>query len=104
MKMSFTDQKFLRMLIAGTSFWMVLLLTPRAWVDDPSQQPTATHEAPVRTLEQSDDCLWCEQPVESVDCDESQGNDENIWLHPDAPRPQDKQAPCLDQDGTDPSA
>jgi hypothetical protein len=102
--MSFTDQKFLRMLVAGTSFWMVLLLTPRAWVGDSSQQPTASQEAPVRTLEQSDDCLWCEQPVESVDCDENQGKDENIWLHPDSPLPQEKPAPCLDDDGTDPSA
>ena len=102
--MSFTDQKFLRMLIAGTSFWMVLLLTPRAWVEAPSEPDNTVQQTPVRTLEQSEDCLWCEQPVESVDCDEQSDTDENIWLHPDSPRPQEKPAPCLDDEGSDPSA
>lgn len=101
--MGFADQKFLRMLIAGTSFWMVLLLTPRAWVEDTRPTQSAVQEAPVRTLEQSEDCLWCEQPVEAVDCDEEQ-SDDNVWLHPDAPLPEQRPAPCVDEDGADPSA
>lgn len=102
--MSFTDQKFLRMLVAGTSFWMVLLLTPRAWVDDTTPVNHTVQDAPVRTLEQSDDCLWCEHPVESADCEESDEQDDTIWLNPDAPHPPKQAPPCLDDDGADPSA
>lgn len=102
--MRFTDQRFLRMLIAGTSFWMVLLLTPRAWVEDPPTELRQTGEATVRTLEQSDDCLWCEHPVEQVDCDEDEKPDAPIWLHPDSPLPQPETTPCIDEKPADPSA
>ena len=93
------------MLVAGTAFWMVLLLTPRVWVDQPSEEPTSS-AVPVRTLDQSEDCVWCDQPeARPVDCEET-SSEKPIWLHPDTPYQQSDPAPCIEEetDESGPSA
>jgi hypothetical protein len=95
--------KLPRIFIAGTVFWMALVLTPRAWVDDVRTQESA--EIPVRLLDQPDDCLWCEPypALEPVNCtDEEQ--QKPVWLNPDE-LSQPETAPCLNRKSDDkPSA
>ena len=94
--------KTLRMFVAGTFFWMVLVLTPRAWVGSVHTEESA--EIPVRLLDQPDDCLWCEpapavQPANCTDED----TDEPMWLNPDE-SPQQDAPPCIERDTQKPSA
>lgn len=87
--------KLLRLFTASVIFWMALVLTPRAFVEDVQTQETA--EVPVRLLDQPDDCLWCEPypAVEPANCtDEEQ--DKPLWLNPDELQ-QPESAPCLDK-------
>lgn len=92
--------------IAVGLFAMVLILTPRAWVEPTSD----TESVPVQTLEPAnhDYCFWCEQPASSS-CPDSNNSSERssretpktktktnprIWLNPDDPiRPVDLR-PC----------
>lgn len=101
--MNLVRDKMLRLFVAGTVFWMALVLTPRAWVED--AQPQESAEIPVRMLDPKDDCIWCEpnRNVEPAKCTEGK-SDKPVWLNPDEPLEQQDSAPCLDQDGDDPSA
>jgi hypothetical protein len=85
--------KLLRVFTAGVIFWMALVLTPRAWVDDVRTEESA--EVPVRLLDQPDDCLWCgpNPALEPVNCtDEDQPKP--VWLNPDE-MAQPESSPCL---------
>lgn len=102
--MNFASDKLLRMVVAGTFFWMALVLTPRALVDDVHTQESA--EVPVQLLDQPDDCLWCEPypAAEPANCADEDEQRKPVWLNPDD-LPQQESTPCLDkQDGDKPSA
>ena len=88
-------------MVAGIVFWMVLVLTPRAWVGDVQTQES--EEVPVRLLDQPDDCLWCDSPAEPVRCDDADKR-KPLWLNPDEPVPPADSAPCLDEETEKPSA
>ncbi len=86
----------MRVFTAAVVFWMALVLTPRAWVDD--VQPRESAEVPVRLLDQPDDCLWCEpyRSLEPVNCTDDEQQNKPVWLNPDE-LPQPESAPCLDK-------
>lgn len=86
-------------LLAAVVFTMVLVLTPRAWIDPASRG--ATEEVPVQTLEEPANCLWCDTPP-AADCDDA-ARPSQIWLNPDEPLPR-VDAPCAPDDTTRPSA
>lgn len=102
--MNLVRDKMLRMFVAGTVFWMALVLTPRVWVQDVPTQASA--EIPVRMLDKHDDCIWCEhyRNVEPAKCTDKKKADKPVWLNPDEPLEQQDSTPCLKKDGDDPSA
>lgn len=99
--MNFADHSFLKLLVAGTAFWMALFLTPRAWVEE-AREPSLTEQHPIRILESTQDCLWCDHP-EASDCPDRDDLDNRIWLHPDSPPPS-REAPCPQDSGDHPNA
>lgn len=102
--MNLGQHKFLRTLIAGTIFWMALLLTPRAWIYEAETTDRADQDILIQQLDGTDDCLWCtpEQATQPVDCEDS--DQARPWLHPDDPPPAPNAAPCLEDGPDSPSA
>jgi hypothetical protein len=95
----------MRYLVPAMTFFMVLVLTPKALVDSPESAGTA--EIPVHMLEHpGNDCLWCTPPAPRFvpDCDDS---DESVrrWLNPDDSRYDALPGSCDDDETrTSPSA
>jgi hypothetical protein len=102
--MNLYRSNILRTFLAGTIFWMALVLTPRAWVDEISTPESA--EVPVRLLDQPDECLWCEpyQRLEPANCTDESSDEAPVWLNPDQMPEQQDSAPCLDRESEKPSA
>ena len=95
---------FTSRLVALAAFAMVLVLTPRAWVEESTTQTVV----PVQTLEPQEDnsyCLWCQTPS-SETCKETPSKP-RTWLNPDQPVGS-LDLPCLDlgiaPDEDDPSS
>lgn len=102
--MSLLSNQILRTLAAGTVFWMALVLTPRAWIGDAQPGASDEGEVPVRVLDESDDCLWCDsETAEPANCSDDE-SDRPVWLNPDDPREQSDSPPCEDKDDESPSA
>ncbi len=89
-------EKWTRFALATMAFAMALLLTPRALLEVTG--PVDSHEIPVDMLEPSDECLWCDSPVEfdEPDCDIGQDL-ERHWLNPDEISPESLGNPCRDE-------
>lgn len=103
--MNLIHAKMLRLFFAGTVFWMALVLTPRAFVQD-SYLSAQQDEVPVRLLDSGNDCIWCENTpaIEPVRCSEDSNSDTTIWLNPDEPIEAQPSTPCIKKDGESPSA
>jgi len=103
--MNLVHAKMLRIFFAGTVFWMALVLTPRAFVEE-SQLSAQSDEIPVRLLDSGTDCIWCEPnpAIEPVRCSDDTNTDKTIWLNPDEPIEAQPSAPCIQKDGENPSA
>jgi hypothetical protein len=95
----------LRLFLAGTVFWMALVLTPRALVEN-SRVTAQTDQVPVRLLDSGEDCIWCEPypNIEPVRCTDAPNSDKPMWLNPDEPIEAQPSAPCIEKDGESPTA
>lgn len=95
----------LRIFLAGTVFWMALVLTPRAWVESP-QVSAQGGQVPVRLLDGSEECIWCDPypPMEPVRCADSPQPDAPLWLNPDEAIELPAGTPCTDKDDDRPTA
>ena len=99
--MDLVHAKMLRLFFAGTIFWMVLVLTPRVWVEH-SPLSAESEQVPVRLLDSGDDCIWCDTypSIEPVRCDDEPA-DKPMWLNPDDALDAQPWAPCLDEKDTE---
>lgn len=103
--MDLIHARMLRLFLAGTIFWMALVLTPRAWVESP-QVNAQSEQVPVRLLDSAEECIWCDPypALEPVRCADSPQADAPLWLNPDEAIEAPAGAPCTDKDDDHPTA
>ncbi len=79
-----------RVALATMAFATVFILTPRAWVQQ--ADAPSTQNVTVRTLEDSDTCLWCTPvPREDEPCRGVESSEPRSWEHVDS---NDEDADC----------
>jgi hypothetical protein len=67
-----------RFALATMAFATVFILTPRAWVQQ--ADAPSTQNVTVRTLEDSDTCLWCTPvPRDDEPCRGVESNEPRAW-------------------------
>lgn len=67
-----------RYLLAAMAFSVAFFLTPRVWVSSSAEVPS-DRRVSVDTLDESESCLWCEDPPTRCGDD----SDQQLWLNPD---------------------
>jgi len=68
-----------RYLLAAMAFSVAFFLTPRVWIESSAQVPAEHNHVSVDTLDESDSCLWCDEPPTRCGDD----SDDQLWLNPD---------------------